>query len=53
MYTLKSSSEATLLSTREGTMWVDKKGPPWGQEGTADRGASGKQLGGLCAPDLT
>ena len=27
-------------------MWVDMKGPPWGQEGTVGRGASGKQLGG-------
>lgn len=27
-------------------MWVDMKGPPWGQKGTAGRGASGKQLGG-------
>lgn len=28
-------------------MWVDMKGPPWGQKGTVGRGASGKQLGGL------
>ena len=53
MYPLKSGSEATFLRKREGKMWVDKKGPPWGQEGTAGRGASGKQLGGLCVRDLT
>ena len=46
MYLQKSSSEASLLRKREGTMWVDMKGPPWGQEGTSGRGASGKQLGG-------
>ena len=27
-------------------MWVDMKGPLWGQKGTVGRGASGKQLGG-------
>ena len=47
MYPLKSNSEATLLRKREGKMCVDMKGPPWGQEGTVGRGASGKQLGGL------
>ena len=47
MYPLKSNSEATLLRKREGKMWVDTKGPPWGQKGTVGRGASGKQLGGL------
>ena len=46
MYPLKSNSVATLLRNREGKMWVDMKGPPWGQEGTQGRGASGKQLGG-------
>ena len=46
MYPLKSNSEATLLRKREGRMWVDMKGPPWGQKGTVGRGASGKQLGG-------
>ena len=46
MYPRKSNSEATLLRKREGKMWVDMKGLPWGQEG-AGRGASGKQLGGL------
>ena len=53
MYPLKSNSETTLLRKREEKMWVDKKSPPWVQEGTAGRGASGKQLGGLCAHDLT
>ena len=52
MYPLKSNSEATLLRKREGKMWVDMKGPSWGQEGTVGRGASGKQLG-ECARDLT
>jgi len=46
MYLQKSSSEASLLRKREGKMWVDMKGLPWGQEGTLGRGASGKQLGG-------
>lgn len=27
-------------------MWVDTKGPPGGQEGTAGRGTSGKQWEG-------
>ena len=31
MYLQKSSSEASLLRKREGKMWVDMKGPPWGQ----------------------
>ena len=47
MYPRKSNSEATLLRKREGKMWVDMKGLPWGQKGTGGRGASGKQLGGL------
>ena len=41
MYPLKSNSEATLLRKREGKMWVDMKGPPWGQRSlreTAGRG---------------
>ena len=46
MYPLKSNSVATLLRNREGKMWVDMKGLPWGQKGTGGRGASGKQLGG-------
>ena len=46
MYPLKSNSETTLLRKREEKMWVDKKSPPWVQEGTLGREASGKQLGG-------
>ena len=46
MYPLKSNSQATLRREREGKMWVDPKGPPHGQEGTAGRGASGKQWEG-------
>ena len=46
MYPLKSNSEATLLRKREGKMWVNRRGPPLGQEGTAGRGASGKQWEG-------
>ena len=53
MYPLKSNSETTLLRKREEKMWVDKKSPPWVQEGTLGREASGKQLAGLCAADLT
>lgn len=44
MYPLKSNSEATLLS-RGKEDGVNER-PSWGQEGTAGRGASGKQLGG-------
>ena len=52
MYLQKSNSEASLLRKREGKMWVDMKGLPWGQEVLRAEEPQGNSWEG-CAPDLT